>query len=156
MQAFILSTFTPSKYPRAVPTYLFFDNNCHLLAYLNNRPETVKAYFRETGFPVDVFHAVNKHKETDTFCNDNCNPAGFPDLYNEETKKWTFNSSAVEQANVWYGKFLPVVREMTKVHYNFFLDEMVSVYNDWKVSTLSQRAARPRTIPLEELRLPRK
>ena len=154
VQAFILSTFNPSEFPRAVPSYLWYDNNCNLLRHLGTRSQVVQEYFRQTGFPVDVFHAVNKHKETDDYCNRNCNPAGFPDLYDEATNKWTFNSSAAEQANVWYGKFLPVVREMNKVHYNFFLDEMITIHNAFIENELQRGGSHPRLVPQAELRLP--
>ena len=149
-QAFLLATF-PHELPRCQPSFCFFDNNCILLKHILASGET---RLSNVGLPVDVFHATVKHKDTDAFCAMNCNPASFPELM--DGTKWVFNSSVAEQTNSWYGKFLPIVREMTRIHYNFFLDEMVSVYNDWKVSTLSQRAMRPRTIPLEELRLPRK
>ncbi|KAI0703114.1 hypothetical protein C8Q76DRAFT_632028 [Earliella scabrosa] len=148
--AFLLATF-PHELPRCQPSFCFFDNNCILLKHILASGET---RLSNVGLPVDVFHATVKHKDTDAFCAMNCNPASFPELM--DGAKWLFNSSVAEQTNGWYGKFLPIVREMTRIHHNFFLDEMVSVYNDWKVSTLSQRAARPRTIPLEELRLPRK
>ncbi|KZT07866.1 uncharacterized protein LAESUDRAFT_736147 [Laetiporus sulphureus 93-53] len=121
---FILATF-PARFPHARPSYLFFDNNCHLLQHLiaagEHRLDTI-------GFPVDVFHAINKHKDSDAFCQMHCNPAGFPELYDEHNQ-WTFNSSAAEQANVWFGKFQSITREMTKSHYNFFLDEMINIRN---------------------------
>lgn len=68
---------------------------------------------------------------------------------------WAFNSSIAEQTNVWVGKFLPIVREMSEVHFNFFLDEMMDDHNEQKVTLLERRGRRPRLIPLEELALPR-
>ncbi len=108
----------------------------------------------EIGLPVDVFHALRKHKDTDDFCALNCNPAGYPELYNA-LNQWIFNSSAAEQANVWFGKFLPVVREMGELHYNFFLDEMILIRNEFTVSVLQKRGRRPRLVPLDELSMPR-
>ena len=109
--------------------------------------------------PVDVFHAKTKHKASDEYCQTNCNPALFPELYHEDPEtgvvSWTFNSSAAEQDNVWFGKFLPVTREMSEVHFNFFLDEMIIIYNAHRESVLATRGRRPRLIPLEELQLPR-
>ena len=142
----------PSHYPRSVPSYIFYDDNCHLLKTIQDNLAGNRR-FQNTGFPVDVFHAVHKHKDDDDFCNLNCNPASFPDLYDEETKKWRFNSSAAEQANVWYGKFLPIVREMTSVHYNFFLDEMISIHNA-SVERDLRKNAEPRLVPEEELKCP--
>ena len=106
------------------------------------------------GYPVDVFHAQNKHKDTDRFCQEHCNPACFPELLKAEGG-WVFNSSIAEQTNVWIGKFLPVVREMSEVHFNFFLDEMICIYNEQKIRLLERRGRCPRMVPLEELMLSR-
>ena len=108
----------------------------------------------EMCYPVDVFHAKNKHKDTDKFCQTHCNPALFPELLGKDST-WEFNSSIAEQTNVWMGKFLPIVREMSEVHYNFFLDEAIEAFNDHKVTTLGKRGARPRMVPVSELVLPR-
>lgn len=83
----------------------------------------------------------------------NWNPACFPELHNG--KKWLLNSSAAEQGNGWIGQFAPVVREMSEVHYNFFLDEMIMVYNEWKITALRSKGKMPRYVPLDELALPR-
>jgi hypothetical protein len=66
--------------------------------------------------PVDVFHARNKHHETDTFCQTHCNPAMFRELVGDNNE-WVFNSSAAEQANVWFGGFQSIVREMPVAKY---------------------------------------
>ena len=136
-----------------MPAYIFYDNNCNLLKTIRGN-EAAKEHFKNVGFPVDVFHAVQKHKVDDDFCNLNCNPAGFPDLYDVETKKWRFNSSAAEQANVWYGKYLPIIREMTSSHYNFFLDEMIMLHNARREVSLAEDNKSPRIIPKAELMLP--
>ncbi|KAH9853344.1 hypothetical protein C2E23DRAFT_728888 [Lenzites betulinus] len=148
---FVLATFPPS-FPRALPSYLFYDNNCLFLRHLRVIGDTYITM--STGLPVDVFHAVNKHKDTDLFCQMHCNPAGFPELYNDQNE-WTFNSSAAEQANVWFGKFLSVVREMTEIHFNFFLDEMILIYNEEVVSRIARTGKHPRLVPVEELSLSR-
>ena len=111
----------------------------------NNREAS--EIFKHTAFPVDVFHAVNKHKASDELCNTHCNPALFPDLYDIEAQKWVFNSSAAEQTNVWYGKFLPVVREMSQVHFNFFLDEMIKQKDRILIDDLEKRGHLPWSIP---------
>lgn len=105
------------------------------------------------GFPVDVFHAIKKHGAQDVYCQEHCNPAGFPELLDDQ-RNWIFNSSVCEQINVWFGKFLPVVWEMSEVHFNFFLDEMISIHNAFKVATLHSTGRRPRQIPVEELMSP--
>ncbi|KAI0707148.1 hypothetical protein C8Q76DRAFT_817301 [Earliella scabrosa] len=147
--AFLLRTFPP-ELPRCQPSFCFFDNNCQLLKHIRASGET---RLSNVGLPVDVFHATVKHKDSDAYCAMNCNPASFPELM--QGKEWLFNSSIAEQTNGWFGKFLPIVREMTKIHHNFFLDEMIMIYNEWKVSTLAQRGAKPRIVPYDELRLPR-
>ena len=103
------------------------------------------------GFPVDVFHAVNKHKGSDHFCATRCNPVVFDDL--RQGSEWTFNSSAAEQTNVWFGKFTPIVREMTETHYNFFLDDVIMTHNEHQEQVLGQRGCFPRLVPVDELTL---
>ncbi|KAI0684068.1 hypothetical protein C8T65DRAFT_594255, partial [Cerioporus squamosus] len=147
---FLVATFPP-HYPRARPSFCFFDNNCILLKHILANKET---RLDGMGLPVDVFHAISKHKDTDEFCKMNCNPATFPELYNT-LHEWIFNSSAAEQANVWFGQFQSIVREMREENYNFFLDEMIAIHNEWQVGVLYRRGARPRLVPVEELQLPR-
>lgn len=80
-----------------------------------------------TGLPVDVFHFKSKHKDTDKWCQENCNPADFPELM--DGNKWRFNSSIAEQTNVWLGGYHAIVREMGVIKYNFFLDCMMVLHN---------------------------
>ncbi len=149
-QRFLVSTFPPHL-PRAHPSFCFFDSACLLLKHILANNET---RLDNIGLVVDVFHAINKHKDSDVFCQLNCNPATFPELFNEKNE-WWYNSSACEQTNGWFGFFLPVVREMGEVNYNFFLDEMILIHNEWKVDVLRARGARPRIVPMSELALPR-
>ncbi|KAI0740894.1 hypothetical protein C8Q76DRAFT_607919 [Earliella scabrosa] len=150
---FLLQSF-PEAWPRAQPSFCFFDNNCSLLKHIRASEELRSRAISDIGLPVDVFHAITKHKETDAFCQVYCNPAGFPELYNT-SNQWVFNSSAAEQTNVWFGQFLAVVREMGEVKYNFFLDEMIIIHNEWQESVLAARGALPTLVPREELALPR-
>ena len=149
----------PKDLPRARPSYLFYDNNCNFRRHLDNRDAETRAAFEGMALPVDVFHAKTKHEASDEFCQTNCNPALFSELFSRHPQTnevtWTFNSSAAEQVNVWFGKFLPVVREMSEVNFNFFLDEMISIHNTHRQSVLAKRRRRPRLICIEELRLPR-
>ena len=115
----------PRHFPRAWPLFVFFDNNCKLLSHLVNIDDE---HLLHMGFLVDVFHVINKHQESDNYCQKHCNPAGFPELVADD-EKWVFNLSACEQVNAWFAKFLPVVQEMSKVHFNFFLDEMITICN---------------------------
>ena len=97
----------------------------------------------------------HKHSKKDDFCAVNCNPICVSELYKPSTGEWVFNSSVAEQTNVWTGKFLPIVREMTEVHFNFFMDEMIIIYNEFKEQTIRRKGHRPRLIPIQELELPR-
>ncbi|KAI0708330.1 hypothetical protein C8Q76DRAFT_627155 [Earliella scabrosa] len=148
--AFINRVF-PADLPRALPCFLFYDNNCQLLKHILSVGDQ---RLLQIGLPVDVFHAIRKHKDSDGFCIMNCNPAGFPELYSIDNE-WLFNTSAAEQGNVWFGKFMPVVREMDEIHFNFFLDEMILIRNNWRVGVLEKRGLHPRIIPRAELALPR-
>jgi hypothetical protein len=87
-------------------------SQAHLLA-------TNDLYFVKVGLPVDVFHFKTKHKLTDVVCQIYCNPACFQELVGDVDQKnhWIFNSSAAEQANVWFGKFANNVREMLPARY---------------------------------------
>lgn len=98
-----------------MPSYIFYDNNCQFLKHLRSCDDH---YFDNVGLPVDVFHFKCKHTEKDTFCQINCNPACFKELIGSDGK-WIFNSSAAEQANVWFGKFQNIVQEMPVLRYSF-------------------------------------
>ena len=84
----------------------------------------------------------------------NCNPAGFMELHDGEDK-WTFNSLAAKQANVWFRQFLSIVQEMTPVHFNFFLDEMLIVKNEHTVAVLACHRCHPCLVPMDKLKLSR-
>ncbi|RDX42694.1 hypothetical protein OH76DRAFT_1488410 [Lentinus brumalis] len=54
----------PDHLPRAMPSYIFFDNNCNLLRHLLHFGDH---RLDDVGLPVDVFHALRKHKDSDGF-----------------------------------------------------------------------------------------
>ncbi|KAJ7492057.1 hypothetical protein FB451DRAFT_1021989, partial [Mycena latifolia] len=124
VNTFLKATF-PEEFPASLPSYIFYDNNCQFLKHLRHCDDH---YFDNVGLPVDVFHFKCKHTDHDVFCQINCNPARFRELIGPDGK-WIFNSSAAEQANVWFGKFQNVVQEMPVIRYNFFLDEMIALRN---------------------------
>ncbi|KAF8580537.1 hypothetical protein K439DRAFT_1648182 [Ramaria rubella] len=111
----------PSHYPGSMPSYIFYDNNCWLL--------------------------------TDVVCQMHCNPARFQKLVGDTdtSSGWIFNSSAAEQANVWFGKFASNVWEMLPAQYNFYLDEMIVICNRWIVSELCCKQKVPHIMPEEIL-----
>ncbi|KAF4623949.1 hypothetical protein D9613_001395 [Agrocybe pediades] len=134
---------------RSLPGVLWHDNNCRIVAMLNN-PARPDKYFENSALPVDVFHFKCKHKKTDDHCNEHCNPANWSELYTPEGT-WRFNSSAAEQANAWIGGYQTIVREMQADRYDFFLDEMIKRRNRNLISDLEKRNTNPFLIPREVL-----
>lgn len=94
------------------------------------------------GLSVDVFHFKCKHKETHTFCQENCNPAAFPELLRDDGG-WFFNSSAAEQANAWMGGYHAMCREMLVDKYDFFLDQMILRHNRVTKAKLEAQECHP-------------
>jgi hypothetical protein len=121
---------------------MFFDNNCSVLRHLMAlKPEEATRgheILRNMRFPVDVFHFKSKHKESDAFCGQHCNPVQWPELRTEDGK-WTFNSSIAEQTNVWFGGFLAMVRELRVERYNFLLDEVIRRHNAAVIAELDSK-----------------
>jgi hypothetical protein len=115
----------------SIPSFIWHDNNCKLRKILDEDDPLL-----QVAMPVDVFH-FTKHKLGDKYCATHCNPALFPDLRDGEA--WTFNSSAAEQANAWFGGFQAITREMRMDRYNFFLDEMIRRRNIWTVQELKRK-----------------
>lgn len=109
-----------------------------------------KDYFDGVALAVDVFHFNCKHKESDEACNRDCNPYQWAVLRTEDGN-WRFNSSAAEQANVWFGGFQAIVREMQVDRYEFFLDEMIKRRNRRIIKELQRRGDKPYFIPREDL-----
>ncbi|KAJ7225287.1 hypothetical protein GGX14DRAFT_349519 [Mycena pura] len=147
VNTFLKATFPP-QFPKSLPSYIFYDNNCQFLKHLRHIGDT---YFDSVGLPVDVFHFNCKHTIRDAFCQINCNPARFKELIGADGK-WVFNSSAAEQANVWFGKFQNVVQDMPVIRYNFFLDEMIAIRNREIVKDLTAQGQGPHLLSEEFLR----
>ncbi|KAJ7143236.1 hypothetical protein C8R46DRAFT_920031, partial [Mycena filopes] len=103
----LVSDISP-QYPRVMPSYIFYDNNCSFVKHLLASGDH---YFDRVGLPVDVWHFKCKHKEGDLFCQTHCNPTRFQELVREDGT-WVFNSLAAEQSNAWFGKFQNDVQEM--------------------------------------------
>ncbi|KAK7046153.1 hypothetical protein VNI00_007156 [Paramarasmius palmivorus] len=132
---------------RRVPNHFVYDTNCILSKYVRNesRPE-LKEFFKNVGLAVDVFHFNCKHKETDEYCNLNCNPYAFPELMarDEDNKlQWYFNTSIAEQKNAWIGGYMPMCREMSAVFYEFFLNIMIMLHNEDTVAKLEADGKNP-------------
>ncbi|KIJ64147.1 hypothetical protein HYDPIDRAFT_91236 [Hydnomerulius pinastri MD-312] len=125
--------------PDSTPEYFVFDNNCKLCAH----QEVIQdQYFSHTGLPVDVFHFKSKHKETNNYYQQHCNPASFPKLIQDG--KWWFNTSICEQTNARLGGYQAILRDMLVHQYNFYLDEMVKRRNQFIIQQLEKEGRRPR------------
>ncbi|KAI0310443.1 hypothetical protein OF83DRAFT_1228775 [Amylostereum chailletii] len=133
--------------PYSLPHILFYNNACKLLKRIREAQE--EAYFSHCKMPVDVFHMRTKHKDSDAFCGEHCNPITIPGLVKDG--KWRFNSSAAEMTNAWFGGFQSNVREMRPERFDFFLDEMIKQRNRMIVLDLQKRSLRPYSIPRSDL-----
>ncbi|KAF7288473.1 hypothetical protein HMN09_01389500 [Mycena chlorophos] len=145
---FLISTFPK---PWLFPTHNFYDHACGLLQHLQT-PVNAALFklFECVRLVVDVFHALHHHKDDgETFCNQNTNPALCPELHDVAEGKWLLNSSIAEQTNVWYGAFQPITREMSAFRFNFFLDEMIMLRNEWFVGELGKNGKMPFTLDFE-------
>lgn len=127
----------PDKHLR--PRISLYDNNCRLYIYSAANDETLH---EEIGLPVDVFHWKCKHKQSDDACSIHCNPYAFPQIRRDDDT-WYFNSSIAEQTNVWMGGYHPVIREMTSLKYDFFLDEMIKEKNIMTLERLEAKGCVP-------------
>jgi hypothetical protein len=103
-------------------------------------------FFDDIGLSVDVFHFKCKHSEADGFCQENCNPALFPELQTEDG--WFFNSSIAEQNNVWFGGYNAICQEMLADNYVFFLDQMIKQKNIMTRAKLEKQGHGPSYIPI--------
>ncbi|KAI9615124.1 hypothetical protein H4Q26_011664 [Puccinia striiformis f. sp. tritici PST-130] len=131
VKLFLLDTF-----PTSMPQVILYDSACKLLAHIYKSTAEERNRFIKSIVAVDVFH-FKSHKEDDCFCRQWTDPNLYPQL--KKDGSWIFNSSAAEIANIWYGGFASICRNMTAVQFNFFLDEMVRLHNIWLCAKLSQR-----------------
>ena len=127
------------------PDHIIFDNNCGLAHHVKTDP-----FFADIGLSVDVFHFKSKHSETDTFCQENCNPAAFPELLGEDGNSWFFNSSVAEQINVWFGGYHVICREMLVDKYDFFLDQIILRHNCVTQEKLGKQGHHPGHWPISK------
>lgn len=122
------------------PTHIFYDSNCLARQQAESNP-----WFQDIGMYVDVWHFKNKHKESHEYCQRYCNPVNAPELLDEDGK-WYFNSSAAEQHNAWFGRYLPICRDMLPEKYDFFFDEMCRLRNVETLKVNDKRGYNVRTI----------
>ncbi|KAF5310506.1 hypothetical protein D9758_018940 [Tetrapyrgos nigripes] len=129
------------------PDHFIYDTNCILSKYVRNPGNSeMCAFFKDIKLAVDVFHFKSKHKEEDEYCGQNCNPVDFPELLYVDQNgklKWYFNTSIAEQTNTWFGRYQPLCREMGCIFYEFFLNQMIMMYNVEKRKQLERDGYRP-------------
>ncbi|KAJ8688737.1 hypothetical protein PTI98_013495 [Pleurotus ostreatus] len=130
----------------STPEFFFYDSNCKLIAHQRSIHDH---HFDQTARPVDVFHFKTKHTVTDLHCQQNCNPAAFPELI--VNGKWRFNTSICEQTNVWFGSYHAIVQNMDPVQYNFYLDEMIKRRNCYIVQELNRKGKSPWIIDISDI-----
>ncbi|KAL1743599.1 hypothetical protein HDZ31DRAFT_40598 [Schizophyllum fasciatum] len=140
----------PPEFPGAKPSYIFYDRNCRLRRFLENKGD--KYFLGEVGLVVDVFHLQHAHSRSDDYCGLYCNPANYPELISADGQGWRFNSEVCESNFTWYGSYAAIVRDMSAYRYNFYMDEMVMLHNEKVVEKLRQSGQRPHKIPDEALR----
>ena len=68
---------------------------------------------------------------------------GTQELRTEDDRGWFFNSSIAEQTNVWFGGYHAIIREMTSVLYDFFLDELIMQKNVLTRQKLEAKGSMP-------------
>ncbi|KNE94144.1 hypothetical protein PSTG_12472 [Puccinia striiformis f. sp. tritici PST-78] len=119
---------TPANhtFPASMPQVILYDSACKLLAHTYKSTAEERDRFTESIVAVDAFH-LKSNREDDCFCRKWTDPNLSPQL--KKDGSWIFNSSAAEIANIWYGGFASICRNMTAIQYNFFLDEMVWLHN---------------------------
>ncbi|KAF9020708.1 hypothetical protein BDZ89DRAFT_958068, partial [Hymenopellis radicata] len=140
-----LKSLFPTRFAQAMPAAFFYDKACHLLEHLIKSGDS---YLTANSLHLyDIFHGAFCHKEGDSFCNQHCNPALHNDVLDAEGRV-IFNTSACEQANVWFGGFTTVAREMTFAHFMFFADEMILIHNELVDMNLRRKGLHPMILPL--------
>ncbi|KJA15025.1 hypothetical protein HYPSUDRAFT_72271 [Hypholoma sublateritium FD-334 SS-4] len=120
------------------PEHIFYDTNCLARQQAEKDP-----WYDGIGMCVDAWHFRNKHAVTHQYCQLNCNPAQYPELMDDNSTAWFFNTSIAEQTNVWLGGYHSMCREMLPAKYDFFLDEMIRLRNIQSIQHLYQQGHHP-------------
>lgn len=110
----------PPQYPGIEPSFIFFDNACGLRKHIKGCVDN--SLLGRVALVVDGFH-FSGHKHSAADCQESCSPYKYPVLKTPDGS-WLFNSSAAEQANVWFGKFQNKVKEMNVLRWGnyYFID----------------------------------
>lgn len=124
------------------PEHVIYDTNCDAK---QQAMASSDQFWDNVGMCVDVWHFLNKHQVTHTFCQTHCNPAMYPELMNERGE-WFFNTSVAEQTNSWLGGYHSICREMLPAKYELFLDEMIRLRNLEVLKRLDAEGSRPRIL----------
>ncbi|KAF9490638.1 hypothetical protein BDN71DRAFT_1399578 [Pleurotus eryngii] len=54
-----------------------------------------------------------------------------------------------EQANVWFGSYMAILRNMEVTRYNFYLDEMIKRRNQYVLQDLEAKGRTPWVVPVD-------
>ncbi|KAK7022886.1 hypothetical protein VNI00_016873 [Paramarasmius palmivorus] len=128
------------------PEGFIYDCACDLHQQRQGDP-----WYDNVALCVDVFHFLNKHKVTHKHCQENCNPAMYPELMTDDKTGWFFNTSIAEQTNLWLGGYQAICRELGAIKFNFFLDEMIRLRNAEIVRQLATQGYNPWRTPANAL-----
>ncbi|KAF8200372.1 hypothetical protein BJ912DRAFT_844352 [Pholiota molesta] len=80
------------------PEHIFYDTNCQARKQAEKDP-----WFADIGMCVDVWHFLNKHAQSDAYCQEFCSAAGFPELL-DKSGKWLSESLPINhpQHGLWW------------------------------------------------------
>jgi len=98
------------------PEHLIYDSNC---AAKQKAMANDDAFFATIGMCVNIWHFLNKHKISHSFCQQHCNSAMYPKLMDKHGK-WFFNTSVAEQTNTWLRGYHSICHKMLLAKFDFF------------------------------------
>ena len=110
------------------PKYLVYDNGCHLEQFIGEhlKETTLRSQIlRKTKIVVDRFHFL-EHKDSHTYCRENCDPNLFDDLKD-------INTESSEQTNYWLSGYKHATKHMNDIHFYFFTYIICEEYNKTKL-----------------------
>jgi hypothetical protein len=111
-----------------LPTYIIYDDACHLKRFVDNHNVKTNYQFQRLNefcqlkFVVDKLH-IKGHKEK--WCLEHCDPTNNPELIG-------VNTVVCEQVNFWLGRFKYIMKHMNATRFNFFLYIISNEYNKIK------------------------
>ncbi|KAF7797854.1 hypothetical protein EIP86_009060 [Pleurotus ostreatoroseus] len=119
------------------PSFASYDDACDLLRHIVTQ-NPADPWISSTKFIVDAWHYIG-HRATDVLCRLWCNPTpkngSQPDLIRVEAdangnvhETRAFNTETAEQFNAWLNGYEAPLRQMTDVHFDFFMHVLFLLY----------------------------